>query len=89
MKRGEENITASISLGRTGDERDVHGMPTRTVGGEIYRTDARYGDSQRNLERLPLGRDLVFSDTGGNGQVVAMTGNPDAGYRGTARIVLA
>ena len=54
----------------------------------IYRDDARYGDSLRNLERLPLSRDFVFGDTGGEGQIVAMTGAPSQGYRGSARIVL-
>jgi len=54
----------------------------------IYRDDARYGDSLRNLERLPLSRDFVFADTGGAGQVVTMTGDPQTGYRGAARIVL-
>ncbi len=55
----------------------------------IYRDDARYGDSLRNLERLPLSRDFVFGDTGAGGQIVAMSGDPTNGYRGTARIVLA
>ena len=55
----------------------------------IYRNDARYGDSLRNLERLPLGRDFVFSDTDAAGQTVAMSGDPANGYRGTARVVLA
>ena len=54
----------------------------------IYRDDARYGDSLRNLERLPLSRDFVFGETGGEGQIVAMTGAPSQGYRGSARIVL-
>jgi len=55
----------------------------------IYRDDARYGDSLRNLERLPLGRDFVFADTDAAGQTVAMSGDPASGYRGTARVVLA
>jgi protocatechuate 3,4-dioxygenase beta subunit len=54
----------------------------------IYRDDTRYGDSLRNLERLPLERDFVFGDTGAAGQTVAMTGDPASGYRGTARIAL-
>lgn len=53
----------------------------------IYR-DARYGDSLRNLERLPLSRDFVFADTNGAGQIVTMSGDPQRGYRGTARVVL-
>jgi protocatechuate 3,4-dioxygenase beta subunit len=55
----------------------------------IYRDDARYGESLRNLEQLPLSRDFVFGDTGAAGQIVAMTGDPARGYRGTATIVLA
>lgn len=55
----------------------------------IYRDDARYGESLRNLERLPLERDFVFGDTGGEGQLVAMRGDAVRGYAGTARIVLA
>jgi protocatechuate 3,4-dioxygenase beta subunit len=54
----------------------------------IYRDDARYGDSLRNLDRLPLERDFVFADTGAAGQLVAMSGDPAAGYRGTATIAL-
>ena len=56
--------------------------------GAIYRTDARYGDSQQNLERLPLERDFIFRDAAENGQLVAMRGDPARGYRGTARVVL-
>ena len=55
----------------------------------IYQVDARYGDSLRNLDRLPLDRDFVFGDTGAGGQIVAMSGDPARGYRGTARIALA
>jgi protocatechuate 3,4-dioxygenase beta subunit len=55
----------------------------------IYQDDARYGDSLRNLERLPLERDFVFGDTDAAGQIVAMSGDPARGYRGSARIVLA
>jgi len=55
----------------------------------IYETDARYGDSIRNLQRMPLERDFVFADTGGAGQIVTMTGDPDRGYRAAARILLA
>jgi len=54
----------------------------------IYRDDARYGDSLRNLERLPLARDFVFGDTGGTGQVIEMNGDSASGYRGTATIAL-
>jgi protocatechuate 3,4-dioxygenase beta subunit len=54
----------------------------------IYRDDARYGQSLRNLERLPLARDFVFGDTGAAGQVIAMSGEPARGYRGAATIAL-
>jgi protocatechuate 3,4-dioxygenase beta subunit len=54
----------------------------------IYRDDPRYGQSLRNLERLPLARDFVFSD-GAAGQVIAMSGDPTGGYRGSATIALA
>ena len=54
----------------------------------IYRDDTRYGESLRNLERLPLGRDFVFGDTDAAGQTVAMTGDPARGYRGTAPLAL-
>jgi protocatechuate 3,4-dioxygenase beta subunit len=55
----------------------------------IYSDDARYGDSLRNLERLPLARDFVFGDTDAAGQTVAMSGDPARGYRGSATIALA
>jgi len=57
----------------------------------IYRDDARYGDSLRNLDRQPLGRDFVFQGVGAEGptsQIVRMSGDPARGYRGTARIAL-
>ena len=54
----------------------------------IYSGDARYGDSLRNLERLPLARDFVFGDTDAAAQTVAMSGDPARGYRGTATIAL-
>ena len=55
----------------------------------IYQDDGRYGESLRNLERLPLERDFVFGDTGAAGQIVAMSGDRQSGYRGTARVALA
>lgn len=55
----------------------------------IYRDDRRYGESLRNVDRLPLARDFVFGDTDAAGQTVAMSGDPARGYRGTARIALA
>jgi protocatechuate 3,4-dioxygenase beta subunit len=55
---------------------------------DIYRTDARYGESLRNLERQPMSRDFVFADTGGTGQLVAMRGDPGRGYSGTATVAL-
>lgn len=57
----------------------------------IYETDARYGDSLRNLERLPIERDFIFSDADAEGrarQTVVLSGDPSAGYRGTATITL-
>lgn len=54
----------------------------------IYRDDPRYGQSLRNLERLPLERDFVFADTGAAGQVVAMNGDTATGYRGSATVAL-
>ena len=55
---------------------------------EIYEGDARYGDSLRNLDRLPLARDFVFGDTGAAGQVVTLSGNLVTGYRGFLTIAL-
>jgi len=58
---------------------------------QIYRDDARYGDSLRNLERLPLARDFVFGDSDAEGQArqtIAMSGDASAGYRGTATVAL-
>jgi protocatechuate 3,4-dioxygenase beta subunit len=57
----------------------------------IYRNDSRYGESLRNLERLPIERDFVFADADAAGrarQTIALTGDPHAGYRGTATIAL-
>lgn len=54
----------------------------------IYRDDARYGDSLRNLDREPLSRDFVFNDATATGQTVVMSGDPTRGYRGTARVAL-
>ena len=54
----------------------------------VYGGDARYGDSLRNLERLPIERDFVFGDTGAAGQTVELQGDPARGYRGAASIAL-
>ena len=54
----------------------------------IYRDDARYGESLRNLERQPISRDFVFADTGAAGQIVAMRGDPNRGYSGTATVAV-
>ena len=54
----------------------------------IYRDDARYGDSLRNLERLPLSRDFVFGDTDAASQTVAMSGDPARGFSGAATLAL-
>ena len=58
----------------------------------IYRDDTRYGESLRNLERLPIERDFVFGDSDAEGQArqtVAMRGDPAGGYSGTATVALA
>ena len=58
---------------------------------EIYRADARYGDSLRNLERTPLARDFVFNDAPAEvmaAQTLALTGDPADGYRGRAVVAL-
>ena len=52
----------------------------------IYQADARYGESLRNLERQPIERDFVFSDTGAERQMLALHGDPAAGYRGIIAI---
>ncbi len=57
----------------------------------IYRDAARYGESMANLDRLPIGRDFVFGDADAAGQArqtIALRGDPAAGYRGTATVVL-
>jgi protocatechuate 3,4-dioxygenase beta subunit len=58
----------------------------------IYRDDARYGDSLRNLDRQPLGRDFVFRDVDSAGitsQLLRLEGDPERGYRGWATLGLA
>jgi protocatechuate 3,4-dioxygenase beta subunit len=58
----------------------------------IYRDDARYGDSLRNLDRQPIERDFVFADADTvvrARQTVIMSGDPTRGYRGAATVVLA
>jgi protocatechuate 3,4-dioxygenase beta subunit len=58
----------------------------------IYRDDPRYGQSLRNLERMPIERDFVFADSDADGQArqtIVLTGGPRTGYRGTARVALA
>jgi protocatechuate 3,4-dioxygenase beta subunit len=58
---------------------------------EIYRHDARYGDSLRNLERLPIARDFVFGDSDPEEQArqtIVLSGDPQSGYRGTATVAL-
>jgi protocatechuate 3,4-dioxygenase beta subunit len=59
---------------------------------DIYRADARYGDSLQNLERLPMERDLIFAGSGAEEparQTVVLSGNRQQGYRGNATIVVA
>jgi len=58
---------------------------------ELYRNDARYGDSLRNLVRLPIERDFVFADSDAEGrsrQTIALKGSPAEGFRGNATIVV-
>jgi protocatechuate 3,4-dioxygenase beta subunit len=58
----------------------------------IYASDRRYGESLRNLERLPITRDFVFADASPAvlaQQTVALSGDPQRGYRGTATVALA
>jgi protocatechuate 3,4-dioxygenase beta subunit len=58
----------------------------------LYGSDARYGDSLRNLERLPIERDFVFADADAEGrarQTIALRGDPQRGFTGTATVALA
>jgi protocatechuate 3,4-dioxygenase beta subunit len=67
------------------------GYPAEECRG-IYRSDARYGDSIQNLERLPMARDLIFADSSPEDQArqtIVLTGNAQQGYRGTATVVVA
>lgn len=55
----------------------------------VYAADARYANGTRNLGRISLARDNVFADNTAAQlaqQTVALTGAPDAGYRGTLTI---
>lgn len=57
----------------------------------IYENYARYGDSLRNLDRLPIERDFIFADADAEGrarQTVVLKGDPSAGYHGTATVTL-
>jgi len=57
----------------------------------IYRDDARYGESSRNLDREPFDRDFVFRDVerdGPTSQILRLEGDPARGYRGTATIAV-
>jgi protocatechuate 3,4-dioxygenase beta subunit len=57
----------------------------------IYRDDARYGDSLRNLDRQPIERDFVFRGlerVGRTSQIIRLNGDPASGYNGTAWIGL-
>lgn len=56
----------------------------------LYRDDARYGESLRNLSRMSMERDFVFADAdeaGRERQTVALTGD-NGDYRGTATITV-
>ncbi|RWR26301.1 intradiol ring-cleavage dioxygenase [Sinirhodobacter populi] len=55
----------------------------------VYAQDARYSNGTRNLGRITLARDNVFSDNTDAElaqQMLAMSGDPVAGYRGTVTI---
>ncbi len=57
----------------------------------LYGGDARYGESLRNLERLPIERDFVFADADAEGrarQTIALRGDPQRGFTGSATVVL-
>lgn len=57
----------------------------------VYTGDARYGGSLANLDRWPAARDFVFRDNDAAAmaaQTLALTGDPQSGYRGTATISL-
>ena len=66
-------------------------LPERECRG-VYETDARYGESLANLERLPVSRDFVFNDASPEVlalQTIALERGADGGFRGTARVGLA
>jgi protocatechuate 3,4-dioxygenase beta subunit len=57
----------------------------------LYGSDARYGESLRNLERLPIERDFVFADADAEGrarQTIALRGDPRRGFTGSATVAL-
>jgi protocatechuate 3,4-dioxygenase beta subunit len=57
----------------------------------LYDSDARYGESLRNLDRLPIERDFVFADADAEGrarQTIALRGDPRRGFTGSATVVL-
>jgi protocatechuate 3,4-dioxygenase beta subunit len=57
----------------------------------IYGSDTRYGESLRNLDRLPIGRDFVFGDADAEGrtrQTIKLRGDPKRGFAGTATVAL-
>ncbi|MBN9505753.1 MAG: intradiol ring-cleavage dioxygenase [Altererythrobacter sp.] len=57
----------------------------------LYQGDARYGDSLRNLDRLPIERDFVFADSDAEGrarQTIVLKGDPQRGFAGSATVVL-
>jgi hypothetical protein len=58
----------------------------------LYGSDVRYGESLRNLDRLPIERDFVFADADAEGrarQTIALRGDPQRGFTGTATVALA
>lgn len=58
----------------------------------VYQADSRYGDSLANLERMPISRDFVFRDASPEVlalQTITLDGDPESGFRGTARVGIA
>lgn len=55
----------------------------------VYAADARYSNGTRNLGRITLESDNVFSDNGAEAlaqQTMALTGAPESGYAGTVTV---
>jgi len=62
-----------------------------TVCRSVYNADPAYQASVKNFVNTPLDRDAIFADNTPKqlaAQTIAMTGNPDEGYRGDVTIGL-